>query len=107
MIAFIFVALAAIVFPFTRKDIYSTSVAKLSLGPVPLITVAGAVSLIWYLIILFFLVSNPLYGANVPPTWIAIAATILVPVVIYAGANYYRKKQGLNLGIALKEIPPE
>jgi hypothetical protein len=106
MIAFIFVALAAIVFPFTRKDIYSTSVAKLSLGPVLLITVAGAVSLIWYLI-LFFLVSNPLYGANVPPIWIAIAVTILVPVVVYAGANYYRKKQGLNLGIALKEIPPE
>jgi divalent metal cation (Fe/Co/Zn/Cd) transporter len=72
-----------------------------------LITIAGVVSLIWYLIILYFLVSNPLYGANVPPTWIAIAATILVPVVVYAMAHYYRKKQGLNLGSALREIPPE
>jgi len=107
MIAFIFVALAAIVFPFTRKDIYSTSVAKLNLGPVPLITVAGVVSLIWYLIILYFLVSNPLYGANIPSTWIAIAATILVPIVVYVAADYYRKKQGLNLGRALREIPPE
>jgi len=107
MIAFIFVALAAIVFPFTRKDIYSSSVAKLSIGPLPLITITGLVSLIWYLIILYFLLSNPLYGANVPPTWIAIAATILVPLLVYVGAHYYRKKQGINLASALKEIPPE
>jgi APA family basic amino acid/polyamine antiporter len=107
MLAFVFVALAAIVFPFTRKEIYSSSVAKINLGPLPLITVAGVLSLIWYLINLYFLLSNPLYGANIPPTWIAIAATIAVPIVVYVGAFFYRKKQGLDLGRALREIPPE
>ncbi|HMK83386.1 MAG TPA: hypothetical protein VK503_06680, partial [Candidatus Bathyarchaeia archaeon] len=65
------------------------------------------VSLAWYLIMEYFLISNPLYGANIPPTWIAIAFTILVPVIIYVGANYYRKREGISLALALKEIPPE
>ena len=107
MLAFIFVALAAILFPFTRKNIYSSSSANVNLGPLPLITLAGVVSLIWYLMILYFLLSNPLYGANIPPTWIAISATILVPLVVYVGAYFYRKRQGVNLALALKEIPPE
>jgi hypothetical protein len=107
MLAFVFVALAAIVFPFTRREIYSSSMAKMNLGPIPVISIAGVVSLVWYLINLYFLLSNPLYGANIPPTWIAIAATITVPVAVYVGAYFYRKKQGLDLGRALKEIPPE
>jgi amino acid transporter len=107
MIAFIFVAIAAIVFPFTRKDIYSNSIAKINLGPVPLITLAGIVSLVWYVTMLYFLLSNPLYGANIPPTWLAIGATLVVPLVVYVGAYFYRKKQGLDLSLSLKEIPPE
>jgi amino acid transporter len=107
MIAFIFVALAAIAFPFTRKDLYSNSSAKVNLGPLPLITLAGFVSLIWYVTILYFLVSNPLYGANIPATWLAVLTTIIAPVVVYVAAYVYRKRHGVNLALALKEIPPE
>jgi amino acid transporter len=107
MLGFVFVAIAAIVFPFIRKDIYSSSPANIQIGPVPLISIAGFVSLVWYLVMEYFLISNPLYGANIPPTWIAIAFTILVPVIIYIGANFYRKREGISLELALKEIPPE
>ena len=107
MLGFVIVAIAAIVFPFIRKDIYSNSPANIQIGPVPLISIAGFVSLVWYLVMEYFLISNPLYGANIPPTWIAIAFTIMVPVIIYIGANFYRKREGISLELALKEIPPE
>jgi len=107
ILTFIVVAIAAIAFPFRRKDLYERSPAKIGLGPVPLITVAGVISLIFYLMLEYFYLTNPLYGANTMPVFEAVAVSFILPVVIFVASFYYNKSKGLDLSLAFKDLPPE
>lgn len=107
ILTFIVVAIAAIVFPFRLKEIYKNSPANKSVGGIPVISIVGAVSLAFYLVLEYFYFTNPLYGANVPAVFEAIGMSIGLPIVIFAVSYYQKKSRGLNLSLAFREIPPE
>jgi APA family basic amino acid/polyamine antiporter len=107
ILSFMVVAIAAIVFPFRRKDIYGRSPANINLGRIPLITIAGVVSLIFYLMLEYFYFTNSLYGANTIPVFITTAVSLILPAVIFIASYYYSKSRGLDLSLAFKDLPPE
>ena len=107
ILSFMVVAIAAIVFPFRQKKLYQNSPANINVGPVPLISIAGVISLGFYLLLEYFYFTNSLYGANILPVFATIAVSILLPTAIFIASYYYSKTKGLDLSLAFKELPPE
>jgi len=107
ILTFIIVAIAAIVFPFRLKQVYKGSPADKSIAGIPLISIVGVVALAFYLLLEYFYVSNPLYGANIAAVYEAIAISIGLPIIIYVASYYHNKSRGIDMGLAFKSIPPE
>lgn len=105
IMSFIVVAVIAILLPM-KKKFYQGSPAKIA-GSIPIITVVGTLSLIFYLTIEYFYLTNPLYGATSPLIYETIAFSIFLPLVIFVTGYYYQKGKGLDLLQAFKQIPPE
>jgi amino acid transporter len=107
ILTFMMVAIAAIVFPFKRKELYRNTPANVNVGPIPLISIAGVISLGFYVLLEYFYFTNSNYGANTLPVYETTAVSLLLPAVIFVGAYYYNKSRGLDLSLAFKELPPE
>jgi len=101
------VCIAAIVFPFRRKSLFEPSPANIKVGPVPLLSLTGIISFTFIGMIQYFLLSNPLYGANTPPVLMAIVIIFVIGAVIYGASYLYHKKQGLDISMVFRDIPPE
>jgi len=111
--------IAAIVLPYTKKDLYEASpIAKYKIAGVPLITVAGLIfgAFLVFLLYEWLLDPNALYGIgySINPagfknltSLIFMGAMYLLAVIIYVGAWAYRKSQGIDLGMVYREIPAE
>jgi basic amino acid/polyamine antiporter, APA family len=106
----IVVCIAAIIFPFRKRELYASSPAKINVGPVPLISIAGAISLAFILLLQYFLLSNPLYGvlgANQLFIFGTIGVVIALGFAIYIASYYYNKRRGIDITLAFNEIPPD
>ena len=107
LFSLILISITAIVFPFRRKDIYEPSPAKINLGPAPLISIAGVISLAFFVMLAYLLVSNPIYGANTPSVAAFVIIIFLIGAPIYIISYYYHRSKGLDISLVFKEIPPE
>ncbi|MGA8904434.1 MAG: amino acid permease [Candidatus Bathyarchaeia archaeon] len=102
-------ALCAIAFPFVKKarHIWNASPHNWKIGPIPLATIAGIISLGYFWIGGYFYFSAPaLYGA-----W-QIWVPMLIGVTIFMVIWYYAfkakaAKEGVDISLAFKELPPE
>ncbi len=109
-ISFVPTLLAGMILPWRRKQIFDAapSFTRAKLAGIPVITICGAISgfgLIAYLIILL---SNPQLGFPVTPTSGGfMIGWLILGIVLYYIAKAYRKTQGIDIGAAFREIPPE
>lgn len=118
-VTFLGTTIAAIVLPYTKKELYESSpIAKYKIAGVPLITVAGVIfaAFLIFLLIEWLLDPNALYGIGYSinengyknlNSLIFMGVMYLLAVVIYFGARWYRKNQGVDLDNVYKEIPVE
>jgi FtsH-binding integral membrane protein len=106
--------LAAILFPWRRKDIFDSSpnVVKKRVGGVPLITIVGIVGFFLSVFLSYACVSP---AVTPPPSGPPILqffsyaidlVIILSGLGIYVVAHYYRKSQGIPLETVFGVIPP-
>jgi hypothetical protein len=111
-----FTSIAAIVFPYRQsvRAIYEASpVAKYKIGKIPLISIAGILSTILCSTIIWYFLTVPgLWGigsSGIRPLvgLTAFFAIIIGCFVYYFAASFYRKRQGIEVSLAFKEIPPE
>jgi APA family basic amino acid/polyamine antiporter len=108
-IAFVIPGFAAILYPYLRKDQYrNTPAAKYKIGGLPLIVLCGVISVVFYAYIAYECYVTPATSGPVSAGVIAlIAATFIVAPMIYWAARYYHlRKEGIDISIAFKEIPP-
>jgi hypothetical protein len=102
--------LAGMFLPWRRRDVFDAapSFTRAKLGKVPLITICGAIGgfgLIAYLIILL---TNPQLGFPVTPISGAFMIGYwILGILLYYLAKAYRKRQGIDIEAAFREIPPE
>jgi APA family basic amino acid/polyamine antiporter len=111
--------IAAIVLPYTKKDLYEASpIAKYKVLGIPLITVAGVIFAAFLIFLLYewLLDPNALYGigwsineAGLKNTTslIFMLFMYLLALVIYIGALLFRKNQGIDVNLIYREIPAE
>jgi basic amino acid/polyamine antiporter, APA family len=109
-VCFLLVSVAAIVFPFRRKDIFEKAPAWVQrrIGTVPLICVIGVVSCLLWILVGYIAWTTPSIGGSV--TWTSMLSStgaFLIAFPIYWVARWYHKQRGLKLGMAFAEIPPE
>jgi APA family basic amino acid/polyamine antiporter len=107
ILTFLVVALAAIVFPWRRRQLYQESpVARRFLG-LPAIAVIGFLSIGVYLFFMITLLVNDDLGANAPPGLIAMIVILVLPFLIYGVSYAWNRRRGVDLGLAFRELPPE
>lgn len=107
-LALALIGVSGIVFPFLRKDLYEHSPAKWEIGGIPVISIAGAVTLLVEIgtasIYFFF----PTLGL---PNFATTAAVLLIPLLlgaaVFYGSRLIRSRQGIDLTAVYREIPPE
>jgi APA family basic amino acid/polyamine antiporter len=106
--AFLIVSLAAIFFPFRRKDLFNNSPrpANAKIGGLPLLTLVGILSFICSAIVIYAILEPAVLKLSTVLVY-GIIPTFIVGAVIYAIAHLIRRTQGINLNLLQKEIPPE
>ena len=110
LLAYAVVSVAAIVFPFRRKELFesSPSIVKTRLAGLPLISILGVIALIFSLYGTYYALTNSIMGPLNTASYSMIAGTFILGLILYYVAKTYRlKKEGLDLGLLIKEIPPE
>jgi basic amino acid/polyamine antiporter, APA family len=106
-LTFLMVALAAVVFPWRRRQLYEASpIARRFLG-VPAIAVIGFLSVGVYLLFMIPLLVNDDLGANATPGLVAMTVIALLPFLIYDASYLWNRRNGVDLGLAFRELPPE
>ena len=114
-VMYIGTAVGGALFPWTRKEVYATApIAKFKVGPIPLITICGAIAALFSAIMLYYFltviwlvnvdISNPGYSGN-----LFLYAVVLIFfgwVAYYFIRRAYLRRIGVNLDLAYKEVPP-
>lgn len=108
--AWVVVGAAGLVFPYVRKDIFekSPAVVKTKVGGVPVISIAGGLTVIVSLIIVYFTLVPSLTGLT---SFYDLVGTVvglgILPFVIYYIGKAYRRSKGVALEAQYKVIPPD
>lgn len=102
-------SLAATLFPYRRKALYEASpISGYKFLGLPLITVLGAINVLFFGVMVVFSATNADFGANTPAAWITFAAVYVTGAIVFFVSKAVRKSQdGIDLELVYQEIPPE
>ncbi|MDE1852448.1 MAG: APC family permease [Thaumarchaeota archaeon] len=108
-VSYVVPALALTVFPYAKKDMFAAAPGWIGkrVGGVPLVSLVGLLTVIGFGYVGYVAYTNPLItAANEFSVILAVGLVVLAFLVYYVSRAYYKGK-GLDLSVALKEIPPE
>ena len=106
---YILVSITAIVIPFVKKTktFWERSGNNYKLGPVPVISILGVVSLFYWIYVLVRGMSTDLLGANTTSN-IELSVGVLAVGLIYFGIVWVvRKREGMDLSRTYAQLPPD
>lgn len=101
------VGFAGILFPYLKRDMFESSPAKKRVGGVPLISLTGIGTVFFSALVVYLELTNPVYAANSAPAIYTVIGFVVVLFAIYFAAKVVRKREGLPLELAFKQLPPE
>ncbi len=105
--------LMAIVFPRTGKRFFQASPASAyKIGRLPLMSVTGALTVAFFGLAIVLLwrdkiAAGPLIAHHLPTDFWVLVATVGVGILWYIGNRLYRRRQGVDIELAFKQIPIE
>lgn len=103
---------SAVVFPWLRRQFYESSPARAyRIGGIPAMSIAGLVGVAFFVLSLVLLwrdeiAAGPLIDTDKRDFWIVVG-TLVFGIVWYVGAKLYRRRQGVDVDLAFKQIPIE
>jgi len=101
---------AAIVYPFTKKEQWKNgpSLVRKTLAGIPLMTLVGIITMGYLLWMIYASWAYPAVGGFITAGTIEVFGGVFVlGLIIFQAARYYRlKKEGLDISLTFKEIPP-
>jgi basic amino acid/polyamine antiporter, APA family len=107
-VTYLFSAIAVVILPLRKPDLwYASPASKVKLLGVPVVPVAGVVTIALLVYNLYEWLSNGLYGVNNRGSLVYMAAMYVVAIAIFVGARIIRNRQGIDLSLINKEIPVE
>jgi amino acid transporter len=104
---FLATSVAAMVFPYRRKDLYEQSPLKPRIFGLPLLSVMGVVSFIVIGAIALAYFTNNHFGANGTRDYIVFLGAWAVGLVYYFVVRFYRMRTGVPLDLAATSLPPD
>jgi basic amino acid/polyamine antiporter, APA family len=107
-VTYLFSAIAVVILPLRKPDLWFASPAsKVKLFGVPIVPVAGVVTIALLVYCLYEWLSNDLYFVNYSSSLIYMGANYVLAIVIFVGARIIRNRQGIDLSLINREIPVE
>src|SRR6266446_1328629 len=108
-VAFIAVALSAIIMPFARPNIFNSapSMVRARIAGVPWLTIVGVVMLLSWGFVLYVTFATTAFGQIAPKSMIEAFAVPILGAIYYLVVRVVRARQGIQLTAAFQEIPPE
>lgn len=101
--------ISAIVFPYLKKDMFNRSPPMVTrrVAGVPIMTLLGLLGAIALAVNFYWLFAAPAVSGVSPVSALVVVATYIVCIGAYFAVKQIRKKQGIDIGLAFNEIPPE
>lgn len=102
-ITYLIIGICAILLPLRKKELFeaSPSIVKKRIAGIPLIWIGAIVNIFLYSLIIYSSFSWSLED------WSFLVLVFLPALIVYYVSRTLRKRQGLDLDLAFKEIPPE
>lgn len=107
LFTFLATAVAAIVFPFRRKEIHDKSPVKPTVAGLPLLSVLGVLSFISVAAIAYAYFTNDTYGSNTTRAYSVFLGAWIVGFIYYGIARAVRSRQGVDLRLTSTTLPPD
>jgi basic amino acid/polyamine antiporter, APA family len=109
-LTFLVACIAAVVFPYRRRDLFEDSDGNIRVGRIPLMSITGAVGAVGVACIMVILVKDPSSGTNWPANKYmisAMVAAIVVSAAVYAIAAAVQKRRGIDVAASYRTLPIE
>jgi amino acid transporter len=107
-VTYLFSAIAVVILPLRKPDLWFASPAsKVKLFGVPVVPVAGVVTIGLLVFNLYEWLSNDSYFVNNHDSLYYMGGMYVLAILIYVAARVIRARQGIDLGLINKEIPVE
>jgi amino acid transporter len=112
VVCIVIVAIAAMMFPSRRPDLYRASPANVRFGGIPVLYIVAPLSIAVMLFLVYLTVTYPALAlAGNPDNLWQIPAfmgmIVVVGLVLYYGARMVRRSQGVDVDLVYRELPPE
>lgn len=108
LIGMMLVGLSALVFPWRRPEMYRASVTNRTFLGIPVVSIAGAGSVISGVILYYILMHYAAFGVANRERFVLVALGVIVfGAVYYAIVRAIRAKHGIDIARTYAEIPPE
>jgi amino acid transporter len=103
------VSITAIAIPFVKKTktFWERSGNNYKLGPVPLISLLGVVSLVYWLYLFYRAMTTKLLEANTTSNIELSCGVLLAGMIYFAVIWQVRKRQGMDLSRTYAQLPPD
>jgi hypothetical protein len=105
--SFFLTSIAAMVFPFRKKDMFDSSPVRWRIGGLPLMALVGLANAIFMAIFMYQNWTDSALGSNSPQSLTLIVGIFIVAFILYWIIRAYRKRQGIDIDAVFRELPPE
>lgn len=107
-IGYIFLSLAAVVFPYRRREMFENSpVSHHRIVGIPVMSIIGAINTVFMCVMVYFYFTDPLIGGGSTVALVSAVGVFVVGLLIYFIMRYYRRSQGIEIDKAFEDIPTE
>jgi basic amino acid/polyamine antiporter, APA family len=112
VVCVVIVGIAAILFPSRRPDLYQASPANIRFAGIPVLYIVAPLSILVMLFLVWLTVTYPALAlAGNPDNLWQIPAfmgmIVVIGLVLYYGAKVVRSRQGIDVDLVYRELPPE
>jgi APA family basic amino acid/polyamine antiporter len=111
VVCVVIVAVAAMMFPTRRADLYQASPANVKLFGIPVLYIAAPLAILVMAFLVYCVVAFPslAIGSTDNLWWVPtfIGGIIVFGLAVYFIAKFVRGRQGIDIDLVYKELPPE
>jgi amino acid transporter len=105
--SFLLTSIAAIIFPYRRRELYEHSPANKKIAGIPLMSVLGFANAIFMGAFIYENWVDSALGSNSIQSVGLITGVLVFSFVLFWVIKWVRKKQGIDVDALFREIPPE
>ncbi|MEI7743261.1 MAG: APC family permease [Chloroflexota bacterium] len=111
VVCIVIVAIAALMFPTRRADLYQASPANVKLAGIPVLYIVAPLAIVVMAFLVYCVLAYPPLALGSPDNawWVPafLGMIVVVGLAVYFIARMVRRRQGIDIDLVYKELPPE